>query len=170
MKWSSPGEVGIQCDALLRTFYQLLQSKGEPIRKLMQLDSAANKVHIKFPGLLGDSDAANEELMQDRFLKSIDNEIRMRVAHRINWVPADKWPGYYGLVEFAVEKEKEILAEKSQHKDSTHQAPRGTSVFRKPNWPAQKQMPSVRMVAPAPEEDDYPPPAEQSGREDRNSG
>ena len=69
--------------------------------------------------------------------------------------------GYYGLVEFAVEK-KEILAEKSQHKDSTHQTPRSTSVFQKQNWPAQKQMPSVRMVAPAPEEDDYPP-AEQSG-------
>ena len=31
-------------------------------------------------------------------------------------------------------------------------------------------MPSVRIVAPAPEEDDYPPPAEQSGSEDSNSG
>ena len=29
------------------------------------------------------------------------------------------------------------------------------------NWPAQKLMP-VRMVVPAPEEDNYPPPAEQS--------
>ena len=75
-------------------------------------------------------------------------------------VPADKQPGYYWLVEFAVKKEKEVLAEKSQCKNSTHQASRGTSVFWKPKWPAQKQMPSVRMVAPAPEEDDYPPPAE----------
>ena len=30
-------------------------------------------------------------------------------------------------------------------------------------------MPSVRMVAPAPEEDDYPPPLEQSRCEDSNS-
>ena len=28
--------------------------------------------------------------MQDRFFKSIDNEIRMQVAHRIDGVPADK--------------------------------------------------------------------------------
>ena len=62
------------------------------------------------------------------------------------------------------------MAEKSQCKDSTHQASRGTSVFWKPNWRAQKQMPSVRMVAPAPEEDDYPPPVEQSGHEDSDSG
>ena len=67
---------------------------------------------------------AIEELMQDRFLKSIDNEIRMWIAHRIDGVPADKQPGYYGIVEFAVKKEKEILAEKSQHKDSNHQVPR----------------------------------------------
>ena len=58
--------------------------------------------------------------MQDRFLRSIDNEIRMRIAHQTDGVPADKRPGYYGLVEFAVEKEKEILTEKSQSKDSTH--------------------------------------------------
>ena len=31
-------------------------------------------------------------------------------------------------------------------------------------------MPSARMVALAPEEDDYPPSAEQLGREDSNSG
>ena len=31
-------------------------------------------------------------------------------------------------------------------------------------------MPSARMVAPAPKEDDYPPPAEQSGGEDSNNG
>ena len=62
------------------------------------------------------------------------------------------------------------MAAKSQRKDSTHQASRSTSVFQKPNWLAQKQMPSVRMVASAPEEDDYPPPAEQLGCEDRDSG
>ena len=164
MKHSSPGEDGIQCDALLRAFYELSQWKGKPVRKyLMCLDSAANKVHIQFPGRLGDSDVAIEELMQDRFLKSIDSEIRMQIAHQIDRVPADKRPGYYGLVKFAVKKEKEIMAEKSQCKDSTHQATRSTSVFWKPNWPAQKPMPSVRMVAPAPEEDDYPPQAEQSG-------
>ena len=83
--------------------------------------------------------------MQDKFLKSIDNEIRMQIAHQINGVPANKRPGYYGLCRL-VEKEKEILAEKSQCKDSTHQAPRGTSVFHKPNWLAQKQMPSARMM------------------------
>ena len=108
--------------------------------------------------------------MQDRFLKSINSEIRIQITHQINGVSADKQPGYYGLVEFAVEKEKEILAEKSQHKDSTNQASRGTSVFQKPNWPAQKQVPSVRMVALASEEDYYPPPAEQSGHEDTDSG
>ena len=43
-------------------------------------------------------------------------------------------------------------------------------MFWKPNWPAQKQMPSVRKVAPAPEEDDCLPPAEQSGQEDSDSG
>ena len=42
-------------------------------------------------------------------------------------------------------------------------------MFLKPNWSAQKQMPSVRMVAPTPEEDDYPPPSEQSGCEDSDS-
>ena len=93
----------------------------------------------------------------------------MWIAHQINEIPADKWPGYCRLAEFAVQKEKEILAEKSQCKDSTQQAPRGTSVFQKPNWPAQKQMPSARMVAPAPEEDDYPPPAEQLGKKDSDS-
>ena len=31
-------------------------------------------------------------------------------------------------------------------------------------------MPSLRMVAPAPEEDDYSPPAEQSRQEDSDSG
>ena len=47
MKWSSPGEVGIQCDALLRVFYELSQQKREPIGKYsMHLDSAANKVCI----------------------------------------------------------------------------------------------------------------------------
>ena len=101
--------------------------------------------------------------MQDRFLKNTDSEIRMQIPHQIYGVPADKQPAYYGLVEFVVEKEKEIMAEKSQHKDSTHQASRSPSVFRKPNWSAQKLMPSVRMVAPTPEEDDYPSPSEQSG-------
>ena len=74
MKRSLPGEVGIQCDALLRAFYELSQRKGEPVGKYsMHLDSVANKVCIRFPRQLGDSDAAIEELMQDRFLKSIDN-------------------------------------------------------------------------------------------------
>ena len=51
MKRSLPGEVGIQCDALLRAFYELSQRKGEPVGKYsMHLDSAANKVHIRFPG------------------------------------------------------------------------------------------------------------------------
>ena len=51
MKWSSPGEVGIQCDALLRAFYELSQQKGEPVGKYsMHLDSAANKVCTRFPG------------------------------------------------------------------------------------------------------------------------
>ena len=108
--------------------------------------------------------------MQDRFLKSIDNETRMQIAHQIDGVPANRQPGYYGLVEFAVEKEKEILAERQQCKESTHQTSQGTSIFHKPNWPAQKQMPPARMVTPAPEEDDYLPSAEQSGREDSDSG
>ena len=56
----------------------------------MHLDSAANKVHMWFPGQLGDSDAAIEELTQDRFLKSIDNEIRMWIAHWIDGVPTDR--------------------------------------------------------------------------------
>ena len=78
MKRSLPDEVEIQCDVLLRAFYELSQRKGEPVRKYsMCLDSVANKVCIRFPGQLGDSDAAIEELMQDRFLKSIDNEIKM---------------------------------------------------------------------------------------------
>ena len=82
MKQSSPGEVGIQCNALWRDFYELSQWKGEPVGKYsMHLDSAANKVCIRFLGQPGDSDAAIEELMQDRFLKSIDNEIRMQIAH-----------------------------------------------------------------------------------------
>ena len=34
----------------------------------------------------------------------------------------------------------------------------------------QKPMPSARMVAPAPEEDDHPNPTEQSSREDSDSG
>ena len=42
-------------------------------------------------------------------------------------------------------------------------------MFQKSNWPAQKQVLSVRMVALAPEEDDYPPPAEQSGCKDNDS-
>ena len=51
MKQSSPGEVGIQCDVLLRAFYELSQQKGEPVRKYStHLDSAANKVCIQFPG------------------------------------------------------------------------------------------------------------------------
>ena len=59
MKRSSPGEVGIQCDTLLRAFYELSQRKGEPVGKYsVHLDSAANKVHIRFPEQLEDSDAA----------------------------------------------------------------------------------------------------------------
>ena len=51
MKRSSPGEVGIQCDALLRVFYELSQRKGEPVGKYsMHLDSVANKVRIRFLG------------------------------------------------------------------------------------------------------------------------
>ena len=51
MKRSSPGEVGIQCDALLRAFYELPQRKGEPVGKYsMCLDSVANKVCLRFPG------------------------------------------------------------------------------------------------------------------------
>ena len=51
MKRSLPGEVGIQCDTLLRAFYELLQKKGEPVGTYsMHLDSVANKVHIRFPG------------------------------------------------------------------------------------------------------------------------
>ena len=65
--------------------------KGEPVGKYSRyLDSVANKVHIRFPGQLGDSDAAIKELRQNRFLKSIDKEIRMRVAHEINGVPANR--------------------------------------------------------------------------------
>ena len=67
--------------------------------------------------------------MQDRFLKSVNSNIRMSIAHRIDGVPANEWPGYYKLVEFAIEKEKEILAEKQQCKETTHQNPGGTSVF-----------------------------------------
>ena len=78
MKRSLPGEGEIQCDTLLRAFHELSQRKGEPVGKYsMHLDSVANKVHIRFPWQLGDSDAVIKELMQDRFLKSIDNEIRM---------------------------------------------------------------------------------------------
>ena len=94
----------------------------------------------------------------------------MRITHRIDGVPADEWPGYYKLVEFAIEKEKEILAETHQHKKTIHQNSRGTSVFRKPSWMNQKTMPSARMVAPSPEEDDCPNPTEQSSREDSDSG
>ena len=51
MKPLSPGEVGIQCDVLLRAFYELSQWKGEPVGKYsMHLDSAANKVYIQLPG------------------------------------------------------------------------------------------------------------------------
>ena len=89
----------------------------------MHLESAANKVLIRFPGCLGDCDMAIEELMQDRFLKSVDSDIRMRITHRIDGVRANEWPGYYKLVEFAIEKEKEILAEKHQCKETTHQNP-----------------------------------------------
>ena len=47
MKWSSPGEVGMQCNVLLRAFYELSQQKGEPVGKYsMHLDSTANKVCI----------------------------------------------------------------------------------------------------------------------------
>ena len=126
MQRSLPGEVGLQCDTLLRAFYELSQKKGEPVGTYsLCLHSVANKVHIRFPGRLGDSDAAIQELMQDRFPKSIDNKIRMRIAHQIDGVPANRQPGYYGLVEFAVKKEKEILAERQQHKESTHQTSRG---------------------------------------------
>ena len=91
MKKSSPGEMGIQCDALLRAFHELSQRKGEPVEKYsMHHDSAANKVCIRFPGRLGDSDTAIEDLMQDRFLKSIDNEIRLWITHRIDGVPANR--------------------------------------------------------------------------------
>ena len=103
---SSSREVGIQCDALLQSFYRLSQQKGEPVGNYsMHLESAANKVQIPFPGCLGDCDAATEELLQDRFLKSVNSDIRMRIAHRIDGVPANEWPGYYKLVEFAIEKE-----------------------------------------------------------------
>ena len=61
--------------------------------------------------------------MQDRFLKSVDSNIRMRIANRIDGVPANEWPGYYKLVEFVIEKENEILAEKHQCKETTHQNP-----------------------------------------------
>ena len=51
MKRSSPGEVEIQCDTLLRAFYELSLRKGEPVGKYsMYLDSVANKVCIRFPG------------------------------------------------------------------------------------------------------------------------
>ena len=33
MKQSSPGKVGIQCNVLLRAFYELSQWKGKPVRK-----------------------------------------------------------------------------------------------------------------------------------------
>ena len=89
----------------------------------MCLELAANKVWIQFPGCLGDCDVATEELMQDRFLKSVNSDIRMRIAHRIDRVSADEWPGYYKLVEFAIEKEKEILVEKHQCKETTYQNP-----------------------------------------------
>ena len=86
----------------------------------MCLELAANKVQIQFPECLGDCDMAIEELMQDRFLKSVDSNIRMRITHWIDGVPANEWPGYYKL-EFAIEKEKEILAEKHQCKETTYQ-------------------------------------------------
>ena len=44
--------------------------------------------------------------MQDRFLKSVDSDIRMRIAHRIDGVPANEWPGYYKVVEFVIEKRR----------------------------------------------------------------
>ena len=81
----------------------------------------------------------------------------------------NKQPGYYGLIEFVVEKE-EILTERQQCKESSHLTPHSTSILWKPNWSTQKPMTLARMVAPAPEEDDYPPSAEQLGREDGNSG
>ena len=59
---------------------------------------------------------------------------------------------------------------RQQHKEFTHQTSWSTSIFRKPNWQAQKPMPSARMVAPASEEDDYFPSGGQLGREDSNSG
>ena len=68
----------------------------------MLLNSAASKILIQFPGCLGDSDEATEELMQDRFLKSIDGEIGTCIAHWIEGVSAEKKPEFYGLVEFAI--------------------------------------------------------------------
>ena len=95
----------------------------------MCLELAAKKVLIQFPGHLGDCDVAIEELMQDRFLKSVDIDIRMRITHRIDGVPANEWPGYYKLVEFRIEKEKEILVEKQQCKETTYHNLQGISVF-----------------------------------------
>ena len=95
----------------------------------MYLESAANKVQIRFPGCLRDCDMSIEELMQDRFLKSANSDIRMRIIHRIDGVPAKEQLEYYKLVEFMIEKEKEILVEKQQCKETTHQNLQGTSVF-----------------------------------------
>ena len=47
---------------------------------------------------------AIEELLKDRFLKSVDSDIRMGIAHRIDGVPDNEQPGYYKLVEFTMEK------------------------------------------------------------------
>ena len=62
MKGSSPGELGIQCDALLRAFYKLSQREGEPVRKYyMHLDSAANKVGLGL-GFLNDWEIVTQPL------------------------------------------------------------------------------------------------------------
>ena len=75
-----------------------------------------------------------------------------RVTHVVDKKATGQRPAYYDLVKFAVEKEAEINFEAKKTRDSTLK-PKATTHFcfssKKSMLPA---MPTVQMVAPAPEQ------------------
>ena len=142
-------------DGLPQEFYAMIQGSNESIGKYtVRLDMASGKVQLQSPEALGSTADEQERLLVNCLLQSMHLKLQARVAHLVDGKATAERPAYYKLVKFAAQKEAEINfngAKKTKDSASTLKA---MSHFhfnhKKSGLPA---TPTVRMVAPAPEED-----------------
>ena len=155
-------------DRLLQEFYAMTQRANEPIDKYaVHLDLAAGKVRLQSREALGSNEEEKGRLLINCLLRSMNLELRGRVAHIVDGKAMHERLDYWHLVKFVVEKEAEINFDEAKKVSK----PKAMTHFRfdqkKSNLPVN---PTVQMVAPAPEEEVTVEETTPQPSEDSNSG